>query len=78
MTIFHLTYTTLFQDEALGYMKQIQQFQEQQPNWQQLPQEERQTNENQVNAKRMFLISDWEDLLHASFVYFFGEVVRSA
>ena len=33
-------------------MKQIQQFQEQQPNWQQLPQEERQTNENQVLAKR--------------------------
>ena len=29
-------------------MKQIQQFQEQQPNWQQLPPDERQTNENQV------------------------------
>ncbi len=46
--------TALFQDEALNYMKQIQQFQEQQPNWQQLPQEERQTNENQVTNQTYY------------------------
>lgn len=32
-------------------MKQIQQFQEQQAGWQQLPQDERTTNENQVESK---------------------------
>jgi hypothetical protein len=30
-------------------MKQIQQFQEQQPSWQQLSQDERASNENQVS-----------------------------
>jgi hypothetical protein len=31
-------------------MKQIQQFQEQQPGWQQLSQDERASNENQVSV----------------------------
>jgi hypothetical protein len=63
MTIFFFfKRTTLFQDEALGYMKQIQQFQEQQPSWQQLPQDERQTNENQVIAiPYTFLSALFED-----------------
>ena len=48
----------ILQDEALGYMKQLQQFQEQQPGWQQLSQDERATNENQVSIDFHLLRSD--------------------
>ena len=48
-------------------MKQLQQFQEQQPSWQQLSQDERATNENQVRISektktlRLKANNDWEE-----------------